>query len=183
MGIVFYLRILQLDRIRRTLSMRLTFIESAMLKPAIILFALLSMGMATGQVSKIKLPELEQMVSASESPMTVVNFWATWCGPCIEEMPHFLEASKMPDVALILVSLDFPEEEAKVNKFVKRRDIDHPVFLLDEKDYDSYMPKINSSWTGAIPATLVVTQGGSRSFYEQSFTRAELHEMLNKHRP
>ncbi len=129
----------------------------------------------------IKFDELQKVMQRSSEELTVVNFWATWCGPCIKELPYFEEASKRNDLNVILVSLDFPEEVEKVKAFVKKKGITAPVYLLDEKDYDSYMGKISESWSGALPATLMVKKDGKRVFHEKAFTRETLNTEIDKH--
>ena len=121
----------------------------------------------------VKYPTLsEEMKGGNE--LTVINFWATWCGPCIKELPYFEEANNMDNVRVMLVSLDFVEDEAKVRSFAGRKGLKSDLYLLDETDYDSYMAKVDEDWSGAIPATLIVDRNGKKYFYEQAFTREEL---------
>jgi len=103
----------------------------------------------------------------------VINFWATWCKPCIKELPAFEKiASEYADkkVKVLLVSLDFPDKiEEQVIPFIKKNNIKSEVILLDDADANSWIPKVSPDWSGAIPAT-VIYKNDRRKFYEQSFT-------------
>ena len=109
----------------------------------------------------------------------VINFWATWCKPCVEELPFFLELDNTyrdEKVKLILVSLDFEKQiEKKLIPFIKKHNLQPEVVVLTDPDANSWIPKVAEEWSGAIPATLVYNTK-NRSFYEQSF---ESFEELN----
>lgn len=128
----------------------------------------------------VKYDQVEEMIESNSGKVKVLNFWATWCGPCIKELPHFEAANNRDNVEVILVSLDFIQDETKVRKFVERKNLQSQVLLLNEKDYDSYMSKVDESWSGAIPATLFITPTGKKHFYEKAFTANELEETLNQ---
>ena len=102
----------------------------------------------------------------------VINFWATWCMPCVKELPYFEEATAEyngSDVEVILVSLDFPDDlEKKVIPFVEKKALQSRVVLLNDPDANSWIDKVSPEWSGAIPATLV-RKGTKEAFYEQSF--------------
>ncbi len=86
----------------------------------------------------------------------VINFWATWCKPCVKELPAFDSLQKQDRnlVKVILVSLDFKEDiEKKVNPFLVKNKVKCEVVVLDEINGNDYINKISTEWTGAIPAT------------------------------
>lgn len=123
---------------------------------------------------------LENYLEESDAAVHVVNFWATWCKPCIEELPHFETIGKEyrgKDVKVILVSLDFPDQTERLTNFIKKRNIQSEVVFLDDGDGNSWIPKVDVNWSGAIPATIIYN-GQKRSFYEKSFTYQELEKEL-----
>ncbi len=125
----------------------------------------------------------ESFLKMNDGKTRVINFWATWCKPCVAELPYFeLISSKYSDqdVEVILVSLDLPNQvESRLIPFVRRQKIQSKVILLDDPDADSWIRKINENWSGSIPATLIYN-GSTTNFYEQSFTYNQLEKELKK---
>ena len=119
--------------------------------------------------------------NGEEQTTYVINFWATWCKPCIKELPAFEERNtryKDKGVKVVLVSLDFPDIlQSQVVPFVEKQGLNAQVVLLDDPDANSWIPKVSEQWSGAIPATLMI-KGGSEQFYERSFTYEELEAEL-----
>ena len=113
----------------------------------------------------------------------VVNFWATWCKPCIDELPAFQKLSndyQNDKVKVILVSLDFPGKiENNVIPFIIKNKVTPKVIVLDDPDQNSWIPKVSEDWLGSIPAT-VIYKNDKKAFYEQSFTYEELNKELLK---
>lgn len=144
---------------------------------------ILMANLAVGQeVKKLKIGELEDYINKSEKPL-VVNFWATFCIPCIEEIPYFqsiIKESYKDQVELLLVSLDLPDYyPAKVNSFVKARKFTAPVVWLNESNADIFCPRIDPSWSGSIPATLFVNNKTRyRHFHEGQLDRAAYRKQL-----
>lgn len=140
---------------------------------------------ATGQeIRKVKITEVEKIIAESKTPL-IVNMWATWCGPCIEEIPYFMEEVKkhnatvtMPtdSIRLLLVSLDFKEAfPREISSFVKKRKYSAEIVWLDETNADYFCPKIDAKWSGAIPATLFVNhKTGYRNFFEEQLSYDDL---------
>lgn len=126
--------------------------------------------------------ELENFLKSEDDMLLVVNFWATWCKPCIEELPYFeaLQENHKSKVKVILVSLDFPNKlESQLKPFVNRKELKSQVILLDDPYENEWIPKVDASWSGAIPATLMIYKG-KKAFYERSFTMEELEYELSE---
>ena len=111
----------------------------------------------------------------------VVNFWATWCAPCVKELPYFEKIKKEFDdknVEVLLVSLDFPKQvEKKLIPFINKRKLNSKVVLLDDINEDVWIKSIDENWSGAIPATLIYNKN-KRKFYEHSFDYETLEKEL-----
>tara|TARA_B100001167_G_C16720607_1_gene281011 strand:+ start:103 stop:699 length:597 start_codon:yes stop_codon:yes gene_type:complete len=124
----------------------------------------------------------ERYLQPEDETTYVINFWATWCKPCIEEMPAFealREHYEDKNVKVILVSLDLPKLlEKQVVPFVEKKGLQSEVILLDDPDANTWIPKVAEEWSGAIPATLII-KGEQRQFYEQSFTYETLEKAVN----
>jgi thiol-disulfide isomerase/thioredoxin len=120
---------------------------------------------------------LQRFLNSKSDKTLVVNFWATWCAPCIKELPYFeLLNSKYTDknVEVILVSLDFPKKyDSNLKPYIEKNQLKSKVVALNDPDSNSWIPKISEDWSGAIPATLIINKN-RRQFYEQSFTYDEL---------
>jgi len=114
----------------------------------------------------------------------VVNFWATWCGPCVKELPYFEELNdKYSNTAFkqILVSLDSPRKiKSKVVPFIEKNDIRSEVVLLADGKYNAWIDLVDPRWSGAIPITLIL-KGDKKLFFEQEFhSMKELEDELLK---
>lgn len=133
------------------------------------------------QISSLNFNELEPYLSTKNDSIYVINFWATWCKPCVKELPAFekLGITYASDkVKVILVSLDFPnKKESQLIPFVSKKNLQSEVLLLDDSNANYWIPKVDESWTGAIPATIIFSKD-KRKFYEQSFTYKGLENEL-----
>ncbi|MBO0322546.1 TlpA family protein disulfide reductase [Muricauda sp. CAU 1633] len=112
----------------------------------------------------------------------VINFWATWCKPCIAELPYFekINAEQSDKVEVILVSLDMPSMwKSRLEPFVENKKLQSEVVILDDPKQNDWIPKVDEEWGGGIPATLIYNKN-KRSFYERGFTYEELNTELNK---
>ncbi|WP_436514781.1 TlpA family protein disulfide reductase [Ekhidna sp. To15] len=142
----------------------------------------LAIQLSAQEVEVVKFSDLQKKMLYTDAPLTVFNFWATWCGPCIKELPHFdALQSQNKDIKVYLVSIDFQSELERVKKFVEKKSLQSDVLFLDEKDPDDYMGKVSNDWSGAIPATLFVTDLGKTYFHEKAFTKEELEKTIKKY--
>ncbi|MES2593402.1 MAG: TlpA disulfide reductase family protein [Bacteroidota bacterium] len=113
-------------------------------------------------VRVIKITELESRLNADTDTTFIVNLWATWCAPCVKELPDFDSihaAYADKKVKIILVSLDFKEDlHTKLIPFLASKKIKSEVVLMDELNANYFIPKISNEWSGAIPATLIINK-------------------------
>jgi len=137
---------------------------------------------AQEQAKMVKLPELQELITSTGDNIKVINFWATWCAPCVKEMPLFEKlGQERKDVKVTLVSLDLDldPDPAKVHKFVARKKLQSQVLILDEKDPNSYIEQIEKTWSGALPATIIInSKTGQRKFVERELHEGELEKLI-----
>ncbi|HEX8330949.1 MAG TPA: TlpA disulfide reductase family protein [Hymenobacter sp.] len=136
-------------------------------------------------VAVIKFPELQKRLATPNDTTYVVNFWATWCGPCIKELPSFEKlrtANANKKVKVLLVSMDYASQlDKKVKPFVKQRGLKSEVVLLNESDPNSFIDKVDPKWSGSIPFTLIVNNNTKkRATFEKELSPAELTAALQK---
>ena len=126
---------------------------------------------------------LEPLINKQDDKVYVVNFWATWCAPCVKELPYFEEINKEykdKNVEVLLVSLDFPKDyDTKLKRFIKNNNLQSKVVAFDDVNQNRWIPAINKDWSGAIPATIIYNKD-KRQFYERSFTKEELETELKQ---
>lgn len=138
---------------------------------------------ANGQEAElIKLDQLKNLIESKSEHIKVINFWATWCAPCIKEIPLFEKlGQERADVKVILVSMDLdldPDPE-KVHKFIARKKLQSRVLILDAVSPNLWIDQIEKEWSGALPATLIVNgKTGQRKFVEEELHEGELEKLI-----
>lgn len=145
------------------------------------MLTLANTSMAQEVVVYEKFDDFQKAIIKEDDNVYVINFWATWCAPCIKELPFFEKLStNNTNVKVILVSLDSRKDlDKKLIPFIKRKKITAQVILLSDKDYNSWLPKIDKNWSGSIPATLILN-GKKQSFIEHEFEDfTELNNYIN----
>ena len=143
--------------------------------------------LAIGQeAQKIKVTDLEKIISESRGPL-IVNFWATFCKPCMEEIPYFQKMQvkyEKDGLQVLFVSLDLQDDyPKKVNAFIKKRKMS--TYFLDETNADYFCPRVDEKWSGVIPATLFINNGKNyRKFLEEQISEDvfenEIQELLGR---
>jgi thiol-disulfide isomerase/thioredoxin len=138
--------------------------------------------LTAAQPKVLKLAELERLIKTPSEQIQVINFWATWCGPCIKEMPLLEKVGQeRSDVNIILVSMDLELDPNpnKVFRFVELKQIKSTVFILDAPDPNSWIDRIEKQWGGGLPATLVInTRTGRRAFAGKELKEGELEKLI-----
>jgi thiol-disulfide isomerase/thioredoxin len=134
------------------------------------------------QIRSVKVTELEKMIKESKTPL-IVNFWATFCVPCLQEIPHFQELTrkyKPQGVSILFVSLDL--QKAYPDSIIKtagKHNISEPIVWLNETNADYFCPKIDSSWTGGMPSSLFVNNAtGFHKFFEEPLSKEQLEKEI-----
>jgi thiol-disulfide isomerase/thioredoxin len=135
-------------------------------------------------VKAVKVTELSKTIKESTTPL-IVNFWATFCVPCIQEMPYFQEMArqyKSQNVSLLFVSLDLKEAyPTKVNAMAKKLQLTFPVVWLNETNADYFCPKIDTTWSGGMPSSLFVNNStGYHKFFEDQLSKEKLDGVIKE---
>ncbi|MDP9046962.1 MAG: TlpA family protein disulfide reductase [Bacteroidota bacterium] len=137
---------------------------------------MLSFNLKAQQVKLITVSQLENRIKQGKDTTYVINFWATWCKPCVKELPEFEKfkmSVKSNPFKILLVSTDLKSKlESGVKPFVKAHQLTGEVYLLNEAP-NSYYEKISADWSGALPGTLII-KNGKKKFHEAAYTYEEL---------
>jgi thiol-disulfide isomerase/thioredoxin len=128
-----------------------------------------------------KFADFEKAIIKNDNKVYVLNFWATWCAPCVKELPYFEKLHQQnKNVIVILASLDSKKDiEKKLIPFIKRKKITAQIVSLNDRDYNIWLPKIDRDWSGSIPATFIFS-GNQKLFAEREFENfTELNDYVN----
>ncbi len=127
--------------------------------------------------------DFRPLLEKQNDTVYVINFWATWCAPCVKELPDFERLNQKytkQKFRMILVSLDFNrQKESRLVPFVEHNKLKAEVVHLNAPDANAWISKVNSEWSGAIPATLIY-RGDKRIFHEGSYTFNELDTIVKQ---
>jgi len=149
----------------------------------LLIFSVLTTSVSAQQVPVYDFEQLEPVLNKRNDTTYVINFWATWCKPCVKEMPDLMKANqkfKDQKFKMILVSMDFDTYlHTKVIPFINEQNIETDVILLNDSKQHEWIEKVNSAWSGAIPITILF----NKDFYffrEGEITFEELNELITK---
>lgn len=138
-------------------------------------------GQTPEKVPQLSFEEFEPLLHKQNDTVYVINFWATWCKPCIKELPDFEKLNKnfsKQKVKVYLVSLDFPNKyEELLLPYIEKNNIKSQVIHLTDTDANKWIDKVSPLWSGSIPAT-VIYKGNSAEFYETMLTYEELKKIV-----
>ncbi|MEO6326153.1 MAG: TlpA disulfide reductase family protein [Thermoanaerobaculia bacterium] len=106
----------------------------------------------------------DRVVALRKGRVLVVNFWATWCEPCREEMPALERASRAfssKDLAVVLVSLDSARlGPTAVPKFLESKRIPFVCWLAKSRDPQTFIDAVDKNWDGTLPYTMIYDRTG-----------------------
>ncbi|MFW5821176.1 MAG: TlpA disulfide reductase family protein [Bacteroidota bacterium] len=156
-----------------------------MLKYIILILSFQFTLLEAQEINRIGVNDLEGILENPENVVNVVNFWATWCGPCVTELPYFQEVAgsyKNENVEFLLISLDFPSQvDSRLKPFLEEKNIELPVILMQELDYNKWISLVDPQWKGNLPATLVFNNAeNKRSFVSGAIKKQELIDLIEK---
>lgn len=136
----------------------------------------------SSQVRIVNFSQLEPRLHEQNDTLYLVNFWATWCGPCREEIPAILNIGQKyasSKFKILFVSLDMPKQiKSHLIPFITKNKMDQEVVLLDDPDQNKWIDKVDPKWSGDIPFTLIYKKD-SRESYARSFQFAQLDSIIN----
>lgn len=128
-------------------------------------------------VPLITLNQLNSRVARGTDTTYIINFWATWCVPCLNELPAFEKLNKTgktEKLKVVLVSVDLASEGRRsLPMVIKKKKLQSEVWLLNEKNQQAFIDQVYPGWSGAIPATLMI-KNNRRRFFENEFTYQQL---------
>ncbi len=139
--------------------------------------------LAAQDIKRIKISELDNYLQQADHPL-ILNFWATYCQPCLKEIPYFekiVGEHSGEKIELILVSVDPPRTgPSKISAFVKAKKFNSAVWWLDENNPDYFCPKVDKKWSGGIPASLFINNKTHyRKFFDRQLTDLQMEEAVN----
>jgi thiol-disulfide isomerase/thioredoxin len=145
-------------------------------------------GMA--QVTVVNPDALADLLDASRGDILVVNFWATWCKPCLEEMPELAnfyetEARDAKGIRFLSVSANAPVNlKESVGPYLVKNEIPFPVYVIDADSPDELVETLDlaeAEWDGSLPATFLFDESGSlRKVWLSEVTRDELQTTVER---
>ncbi|HSP87800.1 MAG TPA: TlpA disulfide reductase family protein [Ignavibacteriaceae bacterium] len=142
----------------------------------------------TGEIPVIDEVWLKNKIEQRNGKPLFVNFWATWCVPCVEEFPDLVKIyneNKNSQFEFLSVSVDLPSEiETKVKPFLLKQEADFPVVVVEEKRSDEVINFINPEWSGAVPLTVIYNKDGTMQSYipeakDYEFFKKSIDEIKN----
>jgi thiol-disulfide isomerase/thioredoxin len=140
---------------------------------------------AASTVSTVDAAGVHKAVAAAKGRPVVLNFWATWCAPCIKEFPDLVALARdRKDVTVISVSIDDEADRAAVDAFVAKQKPSFRVYMKKAGGDEAFINGVDPKWSGSVPFTLIFDAAGKKkASVEGEQTRADLEKSLPKVTP
>jgi thiol-disulfide isomerase/thioredoxin len=154
-----------------------------------IVFAFILMSMSLSihaqDFREVSFSQVDSLLNKDHEKLYVVNFWATWCKPCVAELPYFRKsAEKYKDdpVEFLFISLDFGAQvESKLKPFLQKDPLPGTSWWLNEKKLHRFIDQVDPRWSGAIPITLFLKGGpGDKLFWEGELDQGKLDSLIDE---
>jgi thiol-disulfide isomerase/thioredoxin len=157
------------------------------MKKLVLITIILLAGLPDTFAQKVEMVDrhwITRMSQNNSDTTYVINFWATWCKPCVEEIPHFEKLNstyKDKKLKVIMVSCDFKKQlDTRVIPFIQNKKMHSKVVFMDESNPDNWIDKVDSKFTGAIPATLIINGSKDFRYFSEGETTFEKLETIVK---
>lgn len=145
---------------------------------------LVGLSVYAQDMKSLSYAQFEKEMAAFEGEYLIVNYWATWCRPCVEEMPDFEKLNAEfsgQGVSVWFVNLDFNSAvEKSVMPFIRKNNLQSTLFHLTDTDPNTWIDKVNKEWGGNIPATAIYLKGNQIHFWARSTNYDELRAAIRK---
>jgi thiol-disulfide isomerase/thioredoxin len=135
-------------------------------------------------IQKVDIAGLASFIAHCDHPL-IVNFWATFCDPCIKEMPYLQSVAgryKEEGVELVLVSLDRPRDYPdRIAAFAKKNGLSARVLWLSENNAGASRARVDEHWSGGLPSSLFINRAtGYRRFFDRQLTGAQVEPAIKE---
>ncbi len=115
------------------------------------------------ELKPIDATDLARLARNETDKLLVVNLWATWCGPCVAEMPEFVTMHRMyrkRNFQMVTISLDQPEQKDAALKLLKENHASMTNYISAIDNVDKIAEALDKEWRGPVPYTLLIAPGG-----------------------
>jgi thiol-disulfide isomerase/thioredoxin len=122
---------------------------------------------AASNLTPINEEQLSAVIREHQGQVVLVNFWATWCIPCREEilvLVRLYEERQGEGLTIISISIDEPEKKGHAGIFLEESHANFPAYIVNTEDLEAFLGVMDPTWTGAIPATFIFNRQGEKAF-------------------